>query len=616
MIGDDVRKCSILLVDDEVNLRQTFELFLQKAGYRSVVGAGSIAEAMGALAGREFDLIISDIVLDGGTGIDILRQVRQSGNECPVVMITGYPNVETAAEAVRLGAVDYLPKPVKKDDLLAVTETALKKELARKAENRCVERREADTKRHEAILGKMLEMILTVDRAGKVVGLNELARVWCAANLPELERGWLLRGGQHPVSRSMAEDCQTVLDGLEVSGERCIEWQRPSGQTGVLCFSVSPLIDDRGTVQGVVVSARDVTRARVCAEKECSSLHGLIGSSEPMRRLYALVHDIGPVDTTVLITGESGTGKNVAAMALHRESLRAGRPLVKVDCASIPEDVLESELFGHRRGAFTGADTDRLGRILQAEGGTLFLDEIGEISQKMQLRLLRFLQERSFYPVGRDLPVRVDVRVIAATNVNLEKKVAAGSFREDLYYRLRVVDVVMPPLRQRKEDIPALVEYFVSRLSSRMGLEPVMVTDEAMQVMLSYHWQGNVRELEHVIERALVLCNNGAIDVEHLPEDVSQPSPYPEYEKIMESSAESLSSPPVDDEVERIIIALRQAGGNKAKAARILGVDRSTIYRKMQTYDIDAESCAAGSFHGRSSVLAALHHSSPLVRPS
>lgn len=299
------------------------------------------------------------------------------------------------------------------------------------------------------------------------------------------------------------------------------------------------------------------------------------------------------MDLSVLITGESGTGKELAAEALHLESHRRNRPLIKVDCTAIPESLLESELFGHRKGSFTGADRDRMGRILQADGGTLFLDEIGDISPMMQLRLLRFLQESTFYPVGQDTPLRVDVRVIAATNVDLKEKVRSGGFREDLYFRLRVIDVILPPLRERGGDVLLLADHFIAKIAPKVGKRIGGISEQARQLLLAYPWPGNVRELEHVIERACVLCQGSTLAAEQLPEEISHYRPKPVGEATVALPAQEAAAvvaPRSEQDLspgERILQALRRAGGNKAKAARLLGIDRTTLYRKVRELRLD-----------------------------
>jgi transcriptional regulator with PAS, ATPase and Fis domain len=325
--------------------------------------------------------------------------------------------------------------------------------------------------------------------------------------------------------------------------------------------------------------------------------------SPEIQAVYRLIENVGRVDTAVLVTGESGTGKEITAEALHEESLRNERPLVKVDCAAMAEDLLESELFGHVRGAFTGADRDRPGRLLQAHEGTIFLDEIGDISPRMQLRLLRFLQEKTFTPVGRDTPVSVDARVIAATNVDLRRKTERGEFREDLYYRLKVVEIELPPLRTRVKCIPLLVHHFLELCSRQMNMQILKISDQAMELLMNYHWPGNVRELRHVIERACVLTSGSVLRQEHLPAEIVHPtkgfSPHQQAAKaaLQQGSLAMRPDSPVGPkgspqeslfttETEKITQALLATGGNKAKAARLLGIDRSTLYRKLKKHQL------------------------------
>ncbi|MEW6427580.1 MAG: sigma-54 dependent transcriptional regulator [Thermodesulfobacteriota bacterium] len=576
----------ILIVDDEEPLRQTFEVFLSRAGCPDVQGAGSVAAALELVRQAPFDVIVSDILLGDATGIELLRQVRTEGLYCPVIMVTGYPSIETAAEAVRLGAFDYLPKPVKKDALLAVVDRALARERQRRQEETAIARKSEIAERQQRLLQSLPAIVITVDPSLRIIDMNEMALAWCRQWLPQFGRGKLLAAGGTPLCRALTSDCQHVLLTGEPVAEHRLEWNRDSQGNGVLSIQASRVANPEGA-GGVLLTLRDLSRSHGGGVRPAlDRLHGLVGKSPAMQDLYGLIENAGAVETTVLIRGESGTGKGLVAQALHRESPRAARPFVHVDCASISEEVLESELFGHRRGAFTGADRDRAGRILGADGGSLFLDEIGEISTKMQLRLLRFLQSRVFYPVGGDQPVQVDVRVIAATNADLEKKVAEGSFREDLYYRLRVVEITTPPLRDRIGDLPLLVAHFRQRWSGRNGKDAAALTDRAMECLCNHPWPGNVRELEHVLERALVYCRDGMVRREHLPaEMVAQTARDVAPVAVLAAPAVEDS---VDD-VERLVFALRKAGGNKAKAARLLGVDRSTVYRKMQMYAIDAD---------------------------
>jgi DNA-binding NtrC family response regulator len=583
----------ILLIDDEENLRLTFEMFLKRAGYHPVIGVSSFDEAIKAITENDFDLIISDIVLKGASGIDLLRQIKEMGKKCPVVMITGYPNIDTAAEAVRLGAFDYLPKPVKKDALLKVVALALEQRDLQEEKRRFEAEKERSRYHQETILRSVREIIITVDPGMKIFDMNDMAREWTKSFMPGISIGTPLLSLTGTVGKSLHQDAEKVQQTKKEIMEHRIEWQKADGSQGMLRVTAAPLEDGQSVFLGVVITARDVTHLDDLDNQiHRSSFHGIIGSSLTMQKVFALIENVGQVDTTVLITGESGTGKELVAAALHAESPRKSRPLIKVDCAAMPEELLESELFGHKKGAFTGADRDRLGRILQADGGTLFLDEIGDISPRMQLRLLRFLQERTFYPVGRDQPIHVDVRVITATNADLKKKVREEVFREDLYFRLRVVDIILPTLRERPEDIPLLSKHFLARFDKQMEKGITGFSDQAMEMLCKHTWPGNVRELEHIVERAYVLCNGGTITSDHLPAELTDAVvAVPRQEQKIEPTQQTLPHPSPDplpdEEAQRIIDALRRTAGNKARAARLLGIDRSTLYRKMSSYNLD-----------------------------
>ena len=583
----------ILIVDDEESLRLTFEMLLKRAGYENVTGVSNFDDAIATLEKENFDLIISDIVLQGASGIDLLRQIKEMGKICPVVMITGYPNIETAAEAVRLGAFDYVPKPVKKDELLKIVALALEKQELQKEKNRFEEQQEKNRYLQETILRSVREIIITVDTHLRIADMNDMACDWARSFLPEIAIGVSLPSLTSKFGRALLEDSEKVLKHRHELKLHRIEWQRPDNTFGVLSVTAAPLEDSKSTFLGVIITARDLTHLEDLDKRDQRThFHRFIGKSQQMQRIYALIESVGKVDTTVLITGESGTGKELVADALHEESPRRNRPLIKVDCTAIPEELLESELFGHKKGSFTGADRDRLGRILKADGGTLFLDEIGDISSRMQLRLLRFLQERTFYPVGQDQPIQVDVRVITATNADLKEKVRREQFREDLYFRLRVVDIILPPLRERREDIPLLAQHFLTFFDNKMKKGVSGFSDSVMELLLNHSWPGNIRELEHVVERAYVLCPGDTITTDHLPgELISAEVPrQPIHEPAAIQPVEVKPDLPVmesDDEIERIIDALRRTAGNKAKAARLLGVDRSTLYRKISAYNID-----------------------------
>jgi len=436
------------------------------------------------------------------------------------------------------------------------------------------------------------DAIITIDGEMKIVQLNETAKQWL--NFSESDNQARLEIYQNEMGKACLQDVKQVLSSKQEVREHQIECRKPDGNIRIVSLNAAPLEDGFDEFHGVVIVARDITLTEPkVAGNSRNNFHGYVGSSQAMERVYSLIENVGKVDTAVLVTGESGTGKELAAEALHAESGRRDKPLVKVDCAAMPEDLLESELFGHKKGAFTGADQDRPGRLLQADNGTLFLDEIGDVSPRMQLRLLRFLQEKTFTPVGQDSPVEVNVRIIAATNVDFAEKVKDGSFREDLYYRLKVVEIQMPPLRDRKGGIPILVHHFLSLFREKLKRNIHGISDQAMEALVRYSWPGNVRELRHVIERACVLCEGPTISLEDFPEEIQKPVFHlPEQATIQAEQTRVAMLPPYISEEEEIIDILKRARGNKTKAARLLHINRSTLYRKMQRLGIAGDIAA------------------------
>lgn len=593
-MDEDLFSAHILIVDDEESIRQTFEIFLISEGYRFVKAVATFDEAVAAMAETEYDLIISDIVLIGPCGTDLLKKIRALGVKCPVVMITGFPNLESAAKSVRHGAFDYISKPVNKETLLRFTRQALTHWHLENKARRLQKENEKYRLYLETIFRSVSDAIITVDKNMQIVQLNETAEQW----LREKSGDGISDLNQLPPEVSLAclDDARRVLQEKTEVRKHLIECPTADNKTKMISLNASPLRGEDAEFQGVVIVARDITIDEPQEVKETRNrFHGYVGSSPAMQKVYSLIENIGKVDTAVLITGESGTGKELAAEALHAESSRRDKPLIKVDCVSVSEELLESELFGHRKGSFTGADRDRPGRLLQADGGTLFLDEIGDISPRTQLLLLRFLQEKTFTPVGEDEPIQVDVRIIAATNVDFQKAVKEGKFREDLYYRLRVIEVKLPPLRERVSGIPLLATHFLQLFNKQLGKHIATISDQTLERMTRYPWPGNVRELRHVMERACVLCDGPVLVLKYLPDELQNHSvSNTQTDSFPPSPAPVHSSPALPSETshylredEKIINALRQANGNKAKAAKLLGIARSTLYRQMQRYHID-----------------------------
>ncbi|MCC6346050.1 MAG: sigma 54-interacting transcriptional regulator [Nitrospirales bacterium] len=558
----------ILVIDDEESIRFTFESFLQEEGH-TVLTAGGYEEAIDRMEERDFDLIFTDIILGGNTGIDILKEVKERNLSCPVVIITGYPSLDTATDAVRLGAFDYLPKPVKQETLLHITRMALQHKVLH-------DEKERYRSNLEAIFRSVKDALITVDRDLYLVEVNEAASKICG-----FTRSFLGK----PLSSLPGEctrDCLASLKATignkqpdEIQRIECRHRQRPQQ---VVSITTYPLLDRQCVFSGAIMVARDETRLADLERdmQERQQFFNLVGKSEKMQEIYALIEDLADVQTTVLITGESGTGKELVAEALHYRGVRSNKPYVKVNCSALSESLLESELFGHVKGAFTGAVKDKAGRFQRADGGTIFLDEIGDISPRMQLRLLRVLQEMEFERVGDSTPIRVDVRVVAATNRNLREKVRLGEFREDLYYRLKVVEVILPPLRERSEDIPLLIDHFIQKFNKKLNKALTGVSREVQRILVDHPWPGNVRELEHTLEHACVLCRKDFIAVDDLPCDFRESA----------GAQQPACTDSRNDEPRAIIQALEKTAWNKAKAARLLGISRRTIYRKINDYKL------------------------------
>jgi len=435
--------------------------------------------------------------------------------------------------------------------------------------------------RLEAIFGSVKDAIITVDPDLKIVEANKSMENICGIAVKEIT-GKTFSQCLNQCSKSCSEVLRQTLEKKMTIKEYRVECGHQQRHQQTVSVTSSPLLDPEGKFMGVVLVMRDITLLRDL-ERELMERHqfqNIIGSSKKMQDTYRLLEDLADLETTVLITGESGTGKDLIARALHYSGHRAFKPFVTVNCSALAESLLESELFGHVKGAFTGAIKDKQGRFQAANGGTLLLDEIGDISPLIQLKLLRVLQEKEFERVGESIPQKVDVRVIASTNKDLKEKVRRGEFRQDLYYRLKVVEVSLPPLRDRLEDLPLLVDHFCRSFNERFKKNLEGISNKVLGRFMDYPWPGNIRELEHVIEHAFVLCRGGVITLEHLPSEIR------DYERIEKIAIPKIpvKGPRQDQE---ILNALNKTGWNKAKAARQLGISRRTIYRKISKHKFD-----------------------------
>lgn len=448
---------SILVVDDEAKMRRLLEIMLTQMGYEVLQAADGL-DAIEALASHAVDLVITDLRMPRLDGISLLRQLREQHNEIPVIVVTAYGTVESAVDAMKYGASDYIVRPFEIDAVEAAVQRAL--------------------------------------RLGKVQRENRYLR-------QEVEQGW----------------------------------------------------------------------------------RGFIGTSSAMQQIYTQIEQVAPTKTGVLIQGETGTGKELVARAIHNASPRAQALFVSINCAAIPSEILESELFGYSKGAFTGANKERIGKFELADGGTLFLDEITEMDFNIQAKLLRVLQERTLERLGSNRTIAVDVRVIAASNRNPRQAIIDQKLREDLFYRLNVFTVVLPPLRERRDDILPLARYFLEKHAREFAYEFNDIEADAALCLTAYAWPGNVRELENMMERAIVLSGEKTIAIEHLPCDILEdkaPPQQPSCDPVIHAAGLNTQV----ELLERRLIqeALAKTGDNKAKAAQLLEISERSLWYKIKKY--------------------------------
>jgi PAS domain S-box-containing protein len=432
----------------------------------------------------------------------------------------------------------------------------------------------------DIILDSIADGVFTVDHQWRITSFN------CAAEK--------ITGV--PREEAIGQQCRDVLKAEICEKSCCLQKTMTTGEPIVnktvyivnalgqrlpISISTALLKDEAGAVMGAVETFRDISieeRLRKTIE-EAYSFEDIISKNKPMHRLFGILPDVADSASTVLVEGESGTGKELFARAIHNLSPRKNKPFIAVNCGALPDTLLESELFGYRAGAFTDAKKDKPGRFKQADRGTLFLDEIGDVSPAMQVRLLRVLQEKTYEPLGSVESTRADVRIIAATNRTLAELVKEGKFREDLYYRINVIRLTLPPLRERMEDIPLLVGHFIERLNAIQQKNILGVTDETLACLMSHDYPGNIRELENILERAFILCKAGMIEPHHLPESLYIHKPAEGRQPL-----ETLSIK--DMEAIFLTNALRRNGWNRLKTARQLGMHKSTLFRKIKALNI------------------------------
>jgi PAS domain S-box-containing protein len=421
----------------------------------------------------------------------------------------------------------------------------------------------------EHVLDNLKEGIIAHDMSRRIFFFNQEAERISGYSRKDVLGKDCHEAFGHPFCGGRCKFCDEVPD-ITDNSESTLTITTRSGESRRVEMTITSMMDDGGELVGVLTSFRDITdlfSLKLQAGK-LTSFGNIIGQDHKMYKIFKHIRDVSGYDYPVHISGETGTGKELVAYAIHNESSRNGGAFVPINCGALPEGLIESELFGHVRGAFTGAIRDKKGRFELADGGTAFLDEVAELSNNMQAKLLRFLQEKQLERVGGEHTLSVDVRIISATNKNLKEAVKKGAFREDLYYRLNVIPINMPPLRERKIDIPLLIERFLQEAAERYGRDPLKVSARAMSLLLDYQWPGNVRELQNAVQFAFVKCSDNTLAADDLPMELREI----ENTCIRRGPAKKLNS-------EGVRAALIKTGGNKAKAAKLLGVGRATLYR-------------------------------------
>jgi two-component system, NtrC family, nitrogen regulation response regulator NtrX len=452
-------KSRILVIDDEAAIRDSLRMILEYEGYE-FLGAATGQDGLAMVERENPDLVFLDIKMPGMDGLEVLQRIKAANDTVPVVMISGHATVTTAVDATKLGALDFIEKPLASERVLVTIRNA-------------------------------------IDR--------------------------------------------------------------------------SRLADENRSLKRVV-----------------EVRHQIVGESPHLKKVMDAIRRAAPTNATVLITGESGVGKELVARAIHRNSLRSRERFVQVNCAAIPDDLIESELFGHEKGSFTGATEKQIGKFEQADKGTIFLDEVGDMSLKTQAKVLRVLQEGEVERLGSARTIKVDVRVIAATNKNLEDEIEKGTFREDLYFRLAVIPIYVPPLRERKDDIPLLVRHFADLFARDNNFRPKRVTPAAMDVLQRYRWKGNIRELRNTVERLIIMTPADSIDLPDLPESirVDGPSRGPDNDTV---KAGTLREHKEVSERAFLVQKLRETGWNISKTAELIDTPRSNLYKKLEQYNIKQE---------------------------
>ena len=568
---------TILLVEDNPGDARLIRELFRDLHWRSfdIVNAESLRQARGRLEETSVDLALVDLSLPDSHGLETFRKLAEDYPSLPQVLLTGLNDQETAIRAVREGAQDYLLKGEVDGHVLirAIDYAIERKRIQAELEAANTRLRKSAEDLH-SILNQLHIGTILLNPEGRIlhVSVSALRLLGKRGTIPE-GRPW-----QDAVG--FADHDVHALEGLMQQDERhkfVVHFTPPGHAPRWLEIDIH---DDPRDTRAKMFFLYDVTEIHTLRRqlKDRSQFHDLIGKCRPMQEVYRQIRSLSRVDSTVVIEGETGTGKELVARALHDSSPRKEKPFLAVNCAGLTESLLGSQLFGHKKGAFTGANSDHSGLFESADGGTIFLDEIGDMPSPVQTSLLRVLQEKEITRLGESRPRKVDVRILCATHHDLQEQVARQTFRADLLYRIRVGRIHLPPLRERQEDMPSLVWAFVSQCRKTMGKLFVQdVSSDALQRLTRYQWPGNIRELKSVIEYAVLQCEG----------DTIQARPFPP--ELLESSATALSVPepvPTVKDRERVLDALKEAKGNRSRAAHLLGISRATFYRWLDDLDI------------------------------
>jgi len=576
----------ILLIEDNPgDARLIQELFRDIKGHSvDIINAETLAQAFGHLKETTFDVALVDLSLPDSHGLETFQKLAEAHPSLPLVLLTGLNDQELAIQAVRQGAQDYLIKGEVDGQILirSIDYAIERKRIQAELEfvNAQVQKSADDL---HSILNQLHIGTILTNPEGRILHMS----VSALRLLGKKDNGFEGQLWQHALG--LADDDIQVLDHLMAQpiNERkkvLVHFTPPGNSQHWLEIDIQ---DDPRDPRAKMFFLYDVTEVHTLRKQldEKSQFHDMIGKCKPMQEVYRQIQNLSQVETTVLIEGETGTGKELVARALHYSSPRKDKPFLAVNCAGLTESLLGSQLFGHKKGAFTGASTDHRGFFESAQGGSIFLDEIGDMPPSVQTNLLRVLQEKEITRLGESQPRKVDVRIICATHRNLNEQVAQNQFRADLLYRIRVGRIRLPALRERKEDIPLLVSATLSQCRQAMGKLFVQdISPSGLHLLSEYAWPGNVREFKSVIEYAVLNCEGSTIQPQHFPPELlEQPS--------QKSPQANLESPPATPEKnrEQVLSALQQSNGNRAKAAKLMGISRATFYRWLDDLNISTQ---------------------------